>query len=196
MKYDEAMKTDKVSWTKAVEEEQDRMKKNNVWVPRKLEDLPKDTKVLTTTWACKLKSNGTKRARINARGYEQIDGMHYDESSIHAPVTNDASVRIIMVMALMAGWDGLIDDVQGAFLKRELNQKTERMAIKVPQGFEKYYDKNVVLLLLMAIYGTKQAAMAFWKVLLKCMKHMGYKRSGTDPCLYYKGSVDGLVVWL
>ena len=54
------MRTDKVGWTKAVEEEHDRMKKNNVWVPRKLEDLPKDTKVLTTTWECKLNSNGTR----------------------------------------------------------------------------------------------------------------------------------------
>ena len=101
-----------------------------------------------------------------------------------------------MVMALMAGWSGLINDVQGAFLKGELNQETERMAIKVPQGFEKYYDENVVLLLLMAIYGTKQAAMAFWRELLKCMKHMGYVRSGTDPCLYFKWTVAGLVVWL
>ena len=66
-----------------------------------------------------------------------------------------------MVMALMAGWNGLINDVQGAFLKGELNQETKPMAIKVPQGFDKYYDKNVVLLLLMAIYGTKQAAMSF-----------------------------------
>ena len=196
MKYHEAMNADNVGWTKAVEEEHERMIKNNVWTPVKLQDLPKDTKVLTTTWACKLKSNGTKRARINARGFEQIDGIHYDESSIHAPVTNDASVRVIMIMALMAGWNGLINDVQGAFLKGELNQETEKMAIKVPQGFEKYYDKNVVLLLLMAIYGTKQAAMAFWKELLKCMKHMGYARSGTDPCLYYKWTVAGLVVWL
>ena len=91
--------------------------------------------MLTTTWACKLKSNGRKRARINARGYEQIDGIHYDESSIHAPVTNDTSARFIIVMALMTWWSGLINDVQGAFLKGELNQETERMAIKIPQGF-------------------------------------------------------------
>eukprot|EP00957_Ditylum_brightwellii_P182815 13925154-Ditylum_brightwellii.AAC.1 len=58
---------------------------NNVWRPVKLSDLPKDTQILTTTWACKMKLNGRKRARLNARGYEQVDGIHYDESSIHAP---------------------------------------------------------------------------------------------------------------
>eukprot|EP00957_Ditylum_brightwellii_P125939 9600912-Ditylum_brightwellii.AAC.1 len=68
------------------------------------------------------------------------------------------------------------------------------MAIKVPQAFEKYYPDNVVLWLLMAIYGTKQAAMSFWQELLKCMRHMGNKRSGTDPCLYFKWTTFGLIV--
>ena len=89
-------------------------------------------------------------------------------------------------MALMTWWSGLINDVQGAFLKGELNQETERMAIKFPQGFKKYYDKNMVLLLSMAIYGTKQATMEFWIELLKCMKHMGYLHNGTAPCLHFK----------
>ena len=32
------------------------------------------------------------RARINARGYEQVDGIHFDGSSIAAPVTNEVTV--------------------------------------------------------------------------------------------------------
>eukprot|EP00957_Ditylum_brightwellii_P158269 12047301-Ditylum_brightwellii.AAC.1 len=54
----------------------------------------------------------------------------------------------------------------------------------------------MVLWLLMAIYGTKQAAMAFWQELSKYMQHMGYKRSGTDPCLYFKWTTFELIVWL
>ena len=49
MKYDEAMATDREGWTKAVEEENDRMVANNVWRPIKLSELPKDTKILTST---------------------------------------------------------------------------------------------------------------------------------------------------
>eukprot|EP00957_Ditylum_brightwellii_P130290 9938581-Ditylum_brightwellii.AAC.1 len=142
MKYNEAMATDKEDWTNAVEEEHDRMISNNVWHPVKLSDLPKDTKILTTTWACKLKSNSRKRERLNAHGYEQVDGIHYDESSIHAPVTNETSVRTVMVLALMAGWTGLINDVQGAFLKGKLDPENEKMAMKVPQGFEHHHKKN------------------------------------------------------
>eukprot|EP00957_Ditylum_brightwellii_P155085 11805453-Ditylum_brightwellii.AAC.1 len=36
MKYNEAMATDKEGWTKAVEEEHERMVANNVWRPIKL----------------------------------------------------------------------------------------------------------------------------------------------------------------
>ena len=197
MKYAEAMQSDRVGWTKAVEEEYQRMVSNKVWVPVNIVDVPKGAKVLTSTWAMKKKSNGRLRARINGRGYEQIDGIHYESNDIHAPVTNDTTVRVVMVLALMAGWLGLIADVQGAFLKGELDYKgNERMYLKVPQGFECKYSNGVVLWLLKALYGTKQAAMAFWKELLKCMRHLGFERSGADPCLYFKWTVTGLVVWL
>ena len=79
--------------------------------------------MLTSTWAMKKKSNGRLRARINGRGYEQIDGIKYESNNIHAPVTNDTTVRVVMVLALMVGWLGLIADVQGAFLKGELDFK-------------------------------------------------------------------------
>ena len=98
MKYDEAMATDKIGWSKAVEEEHERMVKNNVWRPIKLSKFPRGIKLLTSTWACKLKLNGTKRARLNARGYNQIDGIQFDSASIHAPVTNEISVRVIMTI--------------------------------------------------------------------------------------------------
>ena len=196
MKYKEAMQVDREGWTKAVHEEHDRMVANGVWRPVKKRDVPSGAKVLTSTWACKLKSNGTKRARINGRGYEQIDGVHYDSSSISSPVTNDVSVRIVFVLAIMANWIGRISDVKGAFLKGDLDQDKEQMYMHVPEGFEEFYGSDELLQLLKAIYGMKQAAMAFWRELLKCMKDMQNKRSGADPCLYFKWTVTGLVVWL
>ena len=72
MKYDEAMATDKAGWEKAVEEEHQRMITNKVWHPIRLCKLPKSTKILTTTWACKLKSNCGKRARLNARDMNKL----------------------------------------------------------------------------------------------------------------------------
>ena len=145
MKLNKAMATDAVGWIKAVEEEHERMLANDVWSPVKRSMVPKGAKILTSTWACKLKSNGTKRVRINGRGYEQVDGVHYDSASIHSPVTNDVSVHIVMVLALMANWDGKISDVKGAFLKGSLDPNQERMFMHIPQGFEEYYEEDEVL---------------------------------------------------
>ena len=52
----------------------------------------------------------------------------------------------------------------------------------------------MVLKLLKTIYGLKQSAMAFWKMLLRCMKNMDMKRSTADPCLYYDWTELGLVL--
>jgi galactokinase/mevalonate kinase-like predicted kinase len=68
MKYNEAMSSkDSEQWKKAVEEEHQRMVDHKV----KKKDVPQGTKVLSSTWAMKKKSNGKFRARINARGFEQ-----------------------------------------------------------------------------------------------------------------------------
>eukprot|EP00957_Ditylum_brightwellii_P035889 2719932-Ditylum_brightwellii.AAC.1 len=73
MKYDEATTKDPEGWGRAIEEEHQRMIDNDVGRPVKLSKVPKGAKVLISTWACKLKSNDTKRSRINGRSYEQID---------------------------------------------------------------------------------------------------------------------------
>jgi Reverse transcriptase (RNA-dependent DNA polymerase) len=47
------------------------------------------------------------------------------------------------------------------------------------------------------IYGSVQAARAFWMELQKAFTAMGYTRSAADPCLYFRWDEDGkLCVWL
>ena len=71
MKFKEAMaSSDKDKWQTAVDKEHDCMKKHNVWKAVNAEDIPSNTTVITSTWAMKKKSNGTYRARLNARGFE------------------------------------------------------------------------------------------------------------------------------
>lgn len=198
MKFKKAMmSSDKEEWLKAVEKEHDNMKEYNVWTPEKLQNVPAGAKILTSTWAMKKKANGTFRARCNARGYEEIDGVHFDGSSIAAPVTNELSVRILIVMMLMSNWTGHVLDVKGAFLRGEFEPGLPPMYMKVPEGFEKFYPKDCVLRLLRTIYGLKEAAMAFWKEMLKAFGHMGYERSNADSCLYFKWTAAGfLIAWL
>jgi hypothetical protein len=85
---------------------------------------------------------------------------------------------------LMAGWIGMLLDVNGAFLNGRF-EKNRKVYMGVPQGFEKYFPRNVVLLLLKTLYGTKQAAMAFWRKLCETFYMIGFARSKADPCLYF-----------
>jgi hypothetical protein len=97
---------------------------------------------------------------------------------------------------IMAGWVGELLDFQGAFLHGEFDQG-EEIHMKVPQGFEKQYDPMYyVLLLLKTIYGLKQSTFQFWKAILLCFSSMGFVRSKADPCLYFKWSREGLVLWV
>jgi hypothetical protein len=60
------------------------------------------TKVLSSTWAMKKKSNRTFHARVTARGYEQVNGIHYDEDTKASPVVNKAMILITYVLMFPA----------------------------------------------------------------------------------------------
>ena len=151
---------------------------------------------MDSTWARKKKSNGTLRGRLNARGFRQKDGEHCDSASISSPVTNDATIRAVLTLLCMnKDWVAEITDVKGAFLHGEF-EDGEVIYMKIPQGFEKHYKPDEVLKLKKTIYGLKQAAMCFWRKLVKGMESMGQTRSNADPCLYYSWGKFGLLLWV
>jgi hypothetical protein len=78
------------------------MQKHGVWKAVKRHTLKAKTKIIDSTWACKKKSNGTLRARMNARGFKQVGGEMYKTDSIAAPVTNDVTIRVVLTMMLLA----------------------------------------------------------------------------------------------
>ena len=111
-------------------------------------------------------------------------------------MVDDLTIHVILVLTVMAGWIPQLVDVKGAFLHGESEEK-HKMYKKVPQGFEKWYGRGVFLLLLKALYGTKQAASRFWVLLQSVFLKVNYKRSNIDPSVFHKWSEkDGLVVWL
>jgi hypothetical protein len=85
---------------------------------------------------------------------------------------------------VMASFYAIVNDVKGANLHGDF-EPGERLFMDVPEGFEKFYPGNVVLLLLKTLYGTEQGAIAT-KKLLEAMYNMGLKRSPADPCLYFQ----------
>jgi hypothetical protein len=103
----QVMNYKQAAWQVEVDKEHQRMVDNDVWEVIPKSEVPKDTKILNSVWAMKPKANGSKRARMNAKGCSQVAGQHYDADNISSPVTNTSSIRIaftILVLARLAGW--------------------------------------------------------------------------------------------
>ena len=194
MKCKEAMKTkDKPKWQKAVKEEHGNFTRCNVVQAVPKNEVPDDATIIGSTWAMKKKPTGTHRARLNARGFEQIEGVHYDSKNISSPVVNEVTFRIALVMMLTFQMFADILDVKSAFLHGEF-ENDEKIYVEVPEGFEDFYPADVLLLLLKTMCGLKQAAFAFWRELLRAMRSILFERSGADPCLYFRWTMHGLVI--
>ena len=115
---------------------------------------------------------------------------------ISSQVVLDIMVQIVLVLMLMGGLAAHLVDVNGGFLLGQF-KPTERIYMKIPLGFEKFYPLGGLLFLKCTLYGVKNAAKAFWKLLLSMMDELGYKRNCADPCLYYRWDLQiGLIVWL
>ena len=104
MKFQEALDgPDAAGWLQEVDNEHARMVHNEVFEAVEIADMPPGATTIDSSWVMKKKSNGTLRGRVTARGFKQKIGEHYDPASISAPVTCAATIRIVMVIMLMAG---------------------------------------------------------------------------------------------
>ncbi len=199
MKYHEAINgPDGKKWKAKLKIEHGRIVKSGVFEKVKLGKLPSDVKVIDTAWAMKKKSNGTLCGRINVCGFKKVGGQHYDASSISAPVTNDMTIKLVLMLMLASGGIAHVVDIKGAFLHSEFGNG-EKIYIKIPLGFEEFYDNDTVLLLKKCLYGLKQAAMAFYRKLLATATKIRLKHSSSDPYLYYKwegGKVVIMISWI
>jgi hypothetical protein len=127
---------DKAKWEQGVKAEHEKLVTYVVFQPVDVNEIPKDAKILTSTWAMKKKADRTYRARLTARGYEQIDGLHFDSSDTSAPVVNDITIRIVFVPMIMAGWTAMLLDVKGAFMNGRFKDD-KKLYMYVPERFEK-----------------------------------------------------------
>ena len=78
-------------------------------------------KLIGSKWVFKEKRDGPFRARLVCLGYSQIPGVDFSDN--YAPVGNDVTFRIVMVLRLFFGFQALLLDVETAFLYRKLEEE-------------------------------------------------------------------------
>ena len=184
--YNEAINSDQSSeWSKAMIEELDSMKKNDVW---DLVELPNGVKPVGCKWVFKTKldPNGNierYKARLVAKGYTQKEGIDYQET--FSPVSRKDSLRI--VMALVAHFDLELHqmDVKTAFLNGNVD---EEVFMKQPEGFKSKGQEHLVCKLKKSIYGLKQASRQWYLKLHQVLKSEGFIKNQVDQCAYLKMS--------
>lgn len=185
--YEEAMKReDKKEWIKAMQEEIDSLKKNEVY---DLIDRPQGN-IVTNKWVLKIKRkpNGEierYKARLVARGFSQVHGIDYSET--YAPVANMISIRMLFAYAAMTQLKMAQFDVKTAFLYGDLD---ETVYMEQPEGFEE--PGNKVCLLKKSLYGLKQSPRQWNMKFTKFLTDMNLTMSQQDNCVFYK--LDPLVI--
>jgi hypothetical protein len=103
MEYNDAINgPDGKAWEKEIENEHDRMVKNDAWEPVKKSLLSKGTKVIDSTWVCNKKSTGKLCGHLNEHTFKQVEGVHYNGTSTHTPVTNTSTINTVLILMIMA----------------------------------------------------------------------------------------------
>ncbi|GJZ15709.1 retrovirus-related pol polyprotein from transposon TNT 1-94 [Tanacetum coccineum] len=121
-----------ISWIIAMQEELNQFIANDVW---ELVSQPRNMTIIGTKWVFrnKLDENGVvsrNKARLVAQGYNQQEGINYDET--YALVARLDSIRILLAYACALDFKLFQMDVKSAFVNGFIN---EEVYVAQPPGF-------------------------------------------------------------
>jgi hypothetical protein len=172
------------AWRAAMQSKMDVVETNRTW---ELADLPHGHRVITLKWVFKLKRDEASaivkhKVRLVARGFLQQEGIDFDDA--FAPVAQMESVRLL-ALAAQEGWHVHHMDVKSAFLNGDLK---EEVYVHQPPGFAIPGKEGKVLRLRKALYGLRQAPIAWNAKLDSTLKGMGFTPSPHEAAIYRRGN--------
>jgi hypothetical protein len=146
--------------------------------------------VVSSVWAFKRKRypDGSIRklkARICARGFEQIEGVDYFET--FAPVVQWMTVRVVLIMTILLNLENKQIDYTAAFLQAPIDHD---VYVEMPKLFQ---VDGKVWKLQRAIYGLKDAPRAYFIHTKNKLDELGFRQSDADPCLFISPTVICLI---
>ena len=197
---------DRMMWTRAVTEEMNGMKTNNVLLekgrlPRGAskkdeEKLLEGKRAISVKKVFTLKSpDGLGRIRVKmrlvARGFQEILG---EDERWDAPTIMPAILKMMTIIGLTKNATFKVFDIRQAFLKAPIDDKEIYIKIIQEDGSTVYY------LLLKSLYGLKSSPGRWHTQLSKDLTNYGMKQFPYNRCLYSNGKThigihvdDGLI---
>lgn len=191
--YKEAMLVSQ--WKSAMNAEIAAHTANQTW---ELMSLPPGKKVIGVKWVFKIKRDEAgkivkHKARIVAKGYTQSFGIDFTE--VYAPVTRQATLRVLLAVASKQGLLLKQYDFKTAYLNGTIN---EELYMSQPPGYSIEGKEDMVCRLRKSIYGLRQSARCWNRTLHAVLLDLGFEACESDPCLYVRRgkSVVYLVVYV
>lgn len=174
--FEEAIKgEDKEKWLSAIEEEKKSLEENETWTLVNKSDV-NNKKVLSNRWVFKIKEDGSYKARLVVRGFEQEQGIDYNET--FSPVISSCAIRLIFAIAAERNAEIVKFDIKTAFLYGYLNHE---VFMEVPKGYE---NNNKVCKLNKALYGLKQAPLNWNTRFTNFLKKTGLEPLKSERCVF------------
>lgn len=169
-------------WYAAVKKELTQLTDMNVTEEVHEKDVPVDARILSAKLHMNIKYGPSgevteHKARVCARGFQQVEGVDYHETT--APTAAANSTRVLFAEAAYHDWHVHQLDVKAAFLHAPLE---ETLYMRPPPGIP--HLKGVIWRLHKALYGLKQAANAWHTALTNELGVYGFAPTLTDPCLF------------
>ncbi|GJU76360.1 retrovirus-related pol polyprotein from transposon TNT 1-94 [Tanacetum coccineum] len=127
--------------------------------------------------------------RLVAQGYNQQEGIDYDET--YALVPRLESIRILLAYACALDFKLIQMDVKSAFLNDFIN---EEVYVAQPLGFIDFEKPDHVYKLKKALYGLKQAPKAWYDRLKAFLIKHEYKMGMVDNTIFTKKKSSNLII--
>jgi len=167
-------------WQQAELVELEAHRENNTWTECKKE---RNQRTLTVKWVYALKKDKEGKierfkARLVARGFGQRPGTDFNVT--FAPVVSSESLRVILALCAIRGWNMRQFDVSTAFLNGVLE---EEIYIEPPEGLE--LPPGHCLKLNKALYGLKQSPKCWNSKFTEELSALGFGQATTDQCVYH-----------
>ena len=148
-----------------------------------VEEITPEDKLVNTRVVFDIKLDKNNRiqrwkARIVAKGYEQIKGLHYDET--FSPTVKHKTIKMLLTIAAIWDMEVKILDFKVAFLNGTLKEKIFCRTIPF------YPSNKPYLRFKKALYGLKQASREWYlKIKELLISRLHFEVTPYDECLFF-----------
>jgi hypothetical protein len=190
--YHEAMnQADKVMFKAAMKDEVGSHVEGDHWEIVHISNVPANIKLLPAVWAMRRKRRLTTgeickwKARLNIDGSKQQFGINFWQT--YAPVASWATIRLVLIIAIINRWTTLQIDYVMAF--PQADAETQDLYMKIPAGVKVVDGRNedYAVRIKKNLYGQKQAGRIWYLHLRANLIAIGFTPSEVDECLFYRG---------